>query len=244
MVLVLTLGMGILGVAFSRPASAATKVQIGVGVGDRSWVRFGNGRLELSVGSGRSASRYRSDPRFYGWERGRSFTADSTDGQLVLTIDNGYIARWVIDDDFYGTPSVVVDPRDNGDVYVTVTDDDGSRYYMIENGGLGPMYAGGAIPVVERSHKRFYFSIDTGRPYHRHYVRPSAGIIHIAPRHRDRDRHDTWRHDTWRNDRHDRDRHDRDRDRHDDRDRDRHDHDNDRDRHDDRDRDRDRHDHD
>lgn len=222
MVLALGLGTGVLGLALTQPASAATKVKI-----DAAWTKYGRSRLSLSVGTARSVDSYRRSPRFAGWDYDRQFTANADRGDLTLTIDNGYQAQWVINDaydDYYGTPAVVVDPRDNGDIYVSVTNDYGTREFMITEGGLGAMYSGGSIPViVEPRHERFYLSIGTYRPDHR-YVRPPAGVhvysSHIWRSHdRDRDRvrvvtprrgHDSQRDRSYHNDSRDRnDRNDR-----------------------------------
>src|ERR1051326_5755899 len=84
MLLALTLGTGILGVALSSPASAATRVQV-----DGSWTRYGKSRIDLSIGNARTADsygrydsdgydtygRYQRTPEFYGWEPDRRFTA-------------------------------------------------------------------------------------------------------------------------------------------------------------------------
>jgi hypothetical protein len=187
------LSTGVFVLAASAPAAAATKVRVSIGADgiDASWTRYGKSRISLSVGS-------RDYARFNGWERGYHFDADTgdRDGDLVLTVYNGYTARWVLEDAYWGEPSVVVDPRDNGDLYVTVNSDDGTREFLIANGGLGPVYSGGVIPIERRHHDTYVLDLHLGRDHHYpHHVYgrpPHAGIVHIWHGHEHQPEHGHW----------------------------------------------------
>ena len=166
-------------VALSGSAAAATRVRIGIDGGrvGASWTRYGHSRETLTVGS---------DRRFDGWARGYSFSADQgdVDGDLVLTVNNGYTTQWVLEDAYEGEPSVVVDPREDGDLYVTVTSDEGTREFLIADGGLGPVYAGGSVPIERVHHNTFVFDLGIGHAHHYRYhpvyvAPPRAGINHV-----------------------------------------------------------------
>jgi hypothetical protein len=107
---------------------------------------YGDGWTEYAAAGG---DVWPADASFSGWLEQPQFAAETDDipGELVLTIDNGYTARWAIDGAYAGSaPAVNAFPEDNGDLYIAVRSQAGERDFLIEHGGIGPLDFGGLIP--------------------------------------------------------------------------------------------------
>jgi hypothetical protein len=99
------------------------------------WTRFGSATLRLNP----------STARFSGWKTGNTIRTSYGNGGLIyITIANvAYTARWTLTNAYSGTVNTTVKAESTGDVRLNVTDGNGTHYFLIKDGGLGPIYARG-----------------------------------------------------------------------------------------------------
>ena len=80
-----------------------------------------------------------SGSRFTAWRQGADVSFDlAPRGVIILDIDNvDYRARWTIEHGYEGGAEVRVHSVANGDVVLTVSDNNGTHEFLVQEGGLG-----------------------------------------------------------------------------------------------------------